>query len=74
MIGPMTKGRYQLIYKHTMYDYRDELIVQDQLTFKGKKLVTPAAEKRNDVNSTLFTYQNKGAVFVEYRIQCTGLT
>ena len=27
-------------------DYRDELIVQDQLAFKGKKLVIPAAMRR----------------------------
>ena len=28
------------------YDYRDELIVQDQLVFKGEKLVIPAAMRR----------------------------
>ena len=42
------------------YDYRDELIVQDQLVFKGEKLVIPAAMRREMMAIALFTYWNRG--------------
>lgn len=41
------------------YDFRDELIVQDELIFKGQQLVVPKVEEEAYGKDTLILHQNK---------------